>query len=235
MDSINNESKFDINKKTPEELLELLNAYQQAININIISSVTDTKGTILYANSKFCEVSKYSLKELVGQNHRIINSGFHPKTFFKKMWQTIGKGNAWHEEIKNKAKDGTFYWVDTVILPIRNKEGKIIQYLSLRTLITEKKEIEEERKEYTEKLREMLHMTSHRVRGPLTSCMGLLDLIENGKILSEEELIYVMQHLKSSALKLDEFTQELTLFMHNLEKKYNKKTDATKTETNDEY
>lgn len=223
MNPENNDNQFDIKGKTPEELFLLLTAYQQAINVNIISSITDTSGTILYGNAKFCEVSKYSLNELIGKNHRIINSGHHPKSFFKKMWQTIEKGKAWHGEIKNKAKDGTLYWVDTVILPIRNKENKIIQYLSLRTLTTDKKHAEEERLEYTTKLREMLHMTSHRVRGPLATCKGLMNLIEEGKIIDEDELNYILCHLKKTAFKLDEFTQELTAFMNDLEKKYNKK------------
>lgn len=218
-----NANEFDIKGKTPEELLLLLTAYQQAINVNIISSITDTNGIILYGNAKFCEVSKYSLSELIGKNHRIINSGYHPKDFFEKMWQTIEKGEPWHGEIKNKAKDGIFYWVDTVILPIRNKEEKIVQYLSLRTLITDKKLAEEERLEYTKKLREMLHMTSHRVRGPLATCKGLMNLIDEGKVNDEEELNYILCHLKTSALQLDEFTHELTAFMNNLEIKYNKK------------
>ncbi len=218
---IHNSIIFDLAKNNPEQLIELLKAYQRAIDVNIISSITDEAGTILYANDKFCEVSKYNREELIGQNHRIINSGYHTKAFFKQMWDAIKSGNSWQDEIKNKAKDGTIYWVDTVIIPISIPEKKTTFYLSLRTLITEKKIAEEERKDYTKKLREMLHMTSHRVRAPLARCLGLMSLVEDDTIFTEEELQNIVSHLKSSALELDEFIKELTLFMNNLEKKYN--------------
>jgi PAS domain S-box-containing protein len=211
---------FDFKGKTTEELVEILYAYQQAINVNIISSITDVSGKILYVNSKFCEVSKYSQEELIGQNHRIINSGFHGQEFFQKMWPTIQQGNSWHEEIQNKAKDGSFYWVDTVILPIKNSEGKIVQYLSLRTLITEKKRAEKMKQEYSMKLNAMLHMTSHRVRKPLATCLGLMGLIEHGKNLTKKESDDIVAHLKFSALELNEFTQELTTLLHELDEKY---------------
>ncbi len=102
---------FKIKGKTKKELEELLGAYQQAIDFNIICSMTDLKGIIVHVNKKFCEISKYSEKELIGQNHRILNSGFHSKDFFKQMWKTIGSGDSWHDEVRNKAKDGTYYWV----------------------------------------------------------------------------------------------------------------------------
>jgi PAS domain S-box-containing protein len=210
---------FDFAKKKPEELIELLKAYQKAIDVNIISSVTDQAGKILYANDKFCEVSKYSNDELVGQNHRIVNSGYHPKEFFAEMWRTIESGKAWHGEIRNQAKDASIYWVDTVILPISYPSGQL-QYLSLRTLITEKKAAEEQNREYTRKLNEMLHMTSHRVRAPLTRCLGLIDLVNENNMLTAEEIHNVLHHLKSSALELDDFTQELTTIMRDLEQRY---------------
>src|ERR1035437_1790263 len=167
--------QFDINDiggHSQKELLRLLQAYRQAIDESIISSITDIKGIIIYANKKFCEVAKYSEKELIGKNHRIINSAFHTKEFFKDMWETINNGNVWHNEIKNKAKDGTCYWVDTVIIPIKNEKGEIIQYLSLRMLIDDKKKAEAERKEYIQSLEEMLFMTNHEVRQPIAHCMG---------------------------------------------------------------
>jgi len=211
---------FDAVKKKPEELIELLKAYQKAIDVNIISSVTDDVGKILYVNDKFCKVSKYTREELIGQNHKIINSGYHPKGFFKHMWETIESGNSWQDEIKNKAKDDTFYWVDTVVMPIFTSEGKNIFYLSLRTLITEKKIAEEERSEYTAKLREMLQMTSHKVRAPLARCLGLMGLIEQDEALTDEEFHKIVPYLKSSALELDNFIKELTKFMIDLEMKY---------------
>ena len=211
----------DLSEKSREELLDLLNAYQQAIDINIISSITDTNGIIRHVNSKFCEVSQYSREELLGQNHRIINSGFHPKEFFTEMWQQLQKGKVWRGEIRNKARDESYYWVDTVILPVRDKSGTITQYLSLRQLITERKLAEAEKSEYIVKLREMLHMTSHKVRGPLATCLGLMNLIDDDRLHSREELQEILLHLKTSAMALDSFTRELIGFMADLEKQYN--------------
>jgi len=142
----------DIEGLPKSKLKQLLQAYVQAVDANIVSSITDTTGKIIYVNNKFCEVSKYSKEELIGQNHRIINSGYHPKSFFESLWKTIREGNVWHNEIKNKAKDGSYYWVDSVILPIKDEEGNILQYLSLRTIITDRKQAEEELKKLFETL-----------------------------------------------------------------------------------
>lgn len=126
------------------ELSSLLQAYQSAVNEAAIVSVTDISGKIIYVNDKFVEISKYSKEELLHQTHRIVNSGYHAADFFKTMWQTISAGKPWRGEIKNKAKDGSFYWVDTVISPVCDKKGKIFQYLSIRNLISVQKEHEEE-------------------------------------------------------------------------------------------
>jgi PAS domain S-box-containing protein len=111
----------------------------RALDASTIVSITDTSGKILKANSKFCEVSQYTEEELLGQDHRIVNSGFHSKDFWRKMWQTIAQGRTWRAEVKNKAKDGSEYWVDSIVNPIVDKEGKIIQFLSIRNLITKRK------------------------------------------------------------------------------------------------
>ena len=110
-----------------------------AIDSSIIVAATDIQGNIIYANKKFCEVSKFTEKELIGKNHRIINSGYHDKRFFQEMWKTIGKGEIWEGEVKNKSKDGKYYWVKTTIVPIKNKNGRPIMYIALRTDITEGK------------------------------------------------------------------------------------------------
>ena len=125
------------------ETLQTLQAYQAAVNEAAIVSITDLKGVIIYVNDKFTEISKYTAEELIGNTHRIINSGYHSEKFFRQMWQTIKKGKHWRGEIKNKAKDGTYYWVDTVITPLLDQKGRIFQYLSVRNLITAQKENEE--------------------------------------------------------------------------------------------
>jgi PAS domain S-box-containing protein len=119
-------------------------AYQWAVNEVLIVSVTDLAGKIIYVNNKFVEISQYQPAELLGKTHRVLNSGHHNKTFFEEMWRTITGGKPWRGEIKNKAKDGTYYWVDSVITPVRDDNNRIFQYLSIRNPITQQK-IQEEK------------------------------------------------------------------------------------------
>jgi PAS domain S-box-containing protein len=123
-----------------DELLNSLEQYKNAIDNSGIVSVTDAKGLITYVNQKFCSISQYSEQELIGASHSIINSGFHTREFFREMWSTIASGKIWKGEVKNKKKDGTFYWVDSTIVPF-SKNGVINQFISIRFDITEKKNV----------------------------------------------------------------------------------------------
>ena len=143
--------EFDITerKEFEEKIAEQnksLREITDALEQSSLVSIADKKGVIIRANKKFCEISKYSEDELLGQNHRIINSGYHSKEFWSEVWKTISAGFIWRGEVKNKAKDGSFYWVDSIIYPVMNLEGKIIHYLSIRHEITEKKIADEELK-----------------------------------------------------------------------------------------
>jgi PAS domain S-box-containing protein len=129
--------------ETQERLLQELKTRQNALDEAAIVSETDVQGMITYANDRFSEISGYSMAELLNHNHSLINSGYHPKSFFTEMWVTITRGLVWKGEIKNRRKDGSFYWVDSTISPIFDTSGKIVKYIAIRFDITERKEAEE--------------------------------------------------------------------------------------------
>nr|WP_290222308.1 methyl-accepting chemotaxis protein [Trichocoleus desertorum] len=126
-----------------ETLITELRNQQKALDASAIVSVTDRKGLITYTNQKFSEISGYNREELLGQNHRIVNSGIHPKDFFTTLWATIASGKIWRGEIKNQRKDGSFYWVDSTLMPLFDSKGIISGYIGVRFDVTERKQAEE--------------------------------------------------------------------------------------------
>ncbi|WP_153732348.1 EAL domain-containing protein [Sporosarcina obsidiansis] len=132
------------NANSEKGLQKILSDIAYTLEQAAIVSITDPRGTIQYANEHFEKLSKYPIEELIGANQRIVNSGYHEVSFFKEMWATIGSGKTWRGDICNRAKDGSYYWVDTTIVPFLNENGKPYQYISIRYNITARKLMEEE-------------------------------------------------------------------------------------------
>ena len=135
-----------------EKMNLIISNFNDIFSDHSIVAVTDSEGNIVYANKKFCELSKYSEDELIGQNHRILKSDEHTDEFFKKMWDTISSGRIWEGEIKNRAKDGSYYWLKSTIVPVFNSEKNIQNYVAIRTDISKEKKIQTKLLEMEKKL-----------------------------------------------------------------------------------
>lgn len=163
----------------PDATIEELQQIRYALDQSAIVATTDVPGRIKYVNDKFCEISKYSREELIGQDHRILNSGLHTKAFMKELWWTITQGRIWHGEIRNRAKDGSLYWVDTTIVPFLDDHGKPWQYMAIRYDITQRKAQEQRLLEQAtlSSLGEMAAVVAHEVRNPLAGIKGGVQLL----------------------------------------------------------
>ncbi|MEC0275880.1 sensor histidine kinase [Peribacillus frigoritolerans] len=162
-------------KRVLEELGKFVNKmadFQFALDASSIVAITDQRGTIKYVNDQFCRISKFSKEELIGQDHRIINSGYHSKEFFNNLWKTISSGEVWKGEIKNKTKDNTYYWVDTTIVPFLDEFQKPYQYLAIRYEVTQRKLAEEEIQKMTGKIIDVQEEERKRISRELHDDIG---------------------------------------------------------------
>jgi PAS domain S-box-containing protein len=168
-----------------------------ALDQSTIVAITDQRGIINYVNDEFCRISKYAREELLGQDHRIINSGYHPKEFIRQMWTTIAAGHVWKGELRNRAQDGSIYWVDTTIVPFLNSEGKPYQYVAIRHDITQLKEAEEKIREQTIELQRAAQLSfvgelaaglAHEVKNPLAGIQGAVDILIRRRETTDPEL-----------------------------------------------
>jgi PAS domain S-box-containing protein len=166
---------------SPDDPSRLLEQLRYALDQSAIVALTDQRGIITYVNDQFCEISRYSRDELIGQDHRIINSGFHSKEFIRDLWRTIAQGHVWRGELRNRAKDGSIYWVDTTIVPLLNREGKPHQYIAIRSDITSRKAIEQQLADQAAltQLGQLAAVVAHEVRNPLAGVKGSLQVLQS--------------------------------------------------------
>lgn len=206
-------------KKTQLEIIKKTNSYNTLIdglNEAAIVAITDTKGTIVYSNNKLSEISGYSQKELIGANHRILNSGFHSKEFFADMWNTIISGNVWRGEICNRRKNGELYWVDSMLMPLINDVGER-QYMAVRIDITESKKNAEALIQ-TSKMATLGTMSggmAHEINNPLAIIQGKIDKIKNEILkpsLNVESVLPEIDKISNNVERISSIIRSLIAF-----------------------
>jgi PAS domain S-box-containing protein len=190
-----------------------LEDFKRALDHAAIVAITDVAGRITYVNDKFVEISGYSRDELIGQDHRIINSAYHPKEFMRGLWRTIAHGQVWHGEIRNRAKNGGLYWVDTTIVPFVDAGGKPYQYIAIRADITQRKHAEEQLRQQAALARvgQMAAVVAHEVRNPLAGIKGAMQILMSRRTPEDRELP-IMRDIVGRIDALSELINDLMVF-----------------------
>jgi len=199
--SMDDKELFEVTKQRLTHLIDV----QYALGVSSIVAITDVKGKIQYVNDKFVEISKYCKEELIGQDHRIINSGYHSKQFFSDLWQTISSGRVWKGEIKNRAKDGSYYWVNTTIVPFLDEHDRPYQYLAIRNEVTSLKQAEKDLKEMMVKVMEVQEEERKRISRELHDGIGqslFSFMIQIDHLIAEHQELEALQYLRSQVSEM---------------------------------
>ena len=215
-------NKTDAEKQQLAEELNEINRYylrrfKEGVDKVSIVSLMDPNRVITYVNDSFRKISQYSRKELIGSSHSILNSGHHSKEFFDDMWETISSGEIWVNEIKNKAKGGSFYWTLTTFIPFKNDKKQITEYMVLSQDITERKEAEALRMSYVKKLEyknkeleQFAYVASHDLQEPLRTVMSFTDLLAKKRSDSFDELgLRSIKYIQEATLRMSQLIKSL--------------------------
>ncbi|MEQ1759393.1 MAG: ATP-binding protein [Vicinamibacterales bacterium] len=195
------------------DAVKRLNDIKYALDQAAIVATTDVRGQITDVNDKFCEISGYTRDELIGQDHRIVNSGLHSKPFIQDLWKTIASGRVWHGELRNRAKDGHFYWVDTTIVPFIDSAGKPYQYTAIRSDITQRKAAEARVREQAAlaRLGQMAAVVAHEVKNPLAGIKGVLQVLMSRRPAGDPD-VPVMADVVSRVDTLNDLIHDLLVY-----------------------
>jgi len=195
-----------------------LQDFKRALDDSSVVAITDKNGTITYVNDYFCKISKYSKNELIGQNHRLLQSGYHSDKFYKDMLSVIRKGHVWKGDIKHKTKYDSYYWVRTVIVPLLGDDGLPEQYISILTDITTQKETEEQLEESLEVIKksdvlkeEFAAMVTHELKTPLTPIKGYCEILKDPDLIGNlnSEQLSAVQEIEDNSNRLEQLISDV--------------------------